>query len=60
MPYEKLTVCEYNAHEKGNTDCPSCDPKPCDEEGCTGLIHSEYVDEDWDNIYYQYKCDECS
>jgi len=47
---------------------PGCDagwcgngyPMACDEEGCTGLVHANFGDENYDCDYWLYtKCDVC-
>lgn len=46
-------------HEIGNKECPVCwrgFPQLCK---CGGLIHAEFEDEDWDNIYLTKSCDKC-
>lgn len=52
-------------HETGNAECDAgwCGgfayPKPCEEEGCTGLIHANFGDESWDGYWLETKCDVC-
>ena len=49
-------------HDVGNENCKSgwCGgwdfPKRCK---CGGLIHADFCDEDYDNVYLNYKCDSC-
>lgn len=54
---------DFGLHGVGNTSCQKgwCGcwgyPKPC---ACGGLVHAEYEDEDYDNVYLNYKCDRCN
>jgi hypothetical protein len=50
------------------TGDPACDegwcggdyPKPCEAEGCTGLVHADFGDEDYDGDYWLHtRCDRC-
>lgn len=53
-------------HVVGNADCSVgwCGtkqyPKPCDNQGCTGLVHANFGDENSDGDYWLYtQCDVC-
>jgi hypothetical protein len=52
---------QVGKHEIGNKDCPDCWEKPYIHEGCGGLIHSEYNDEDTEgnSLWIDRKCDKC-
>ena len=64
-----FTVGEYDEpHSAGDAECGIgwCSgsgwsyPHPCEREGCSGLVHAEFGDEDWDCNYWLYtKCDVC-
>ena len=53
-------------HEVGNNGCyiSWCGsqgyPKDCKQEGCDGLVHADFGDENMDCDYWLYtKCDKC-
>ena len=56
-------------HGVGDSECTSgwCQggggghyPTPCDNEGCGGLIHANFGDEQFDGDYWLYtRCDRC-
>lgn len=52
-------------HEVGNKDCiggwcGGFDEFPHVHEGCGGLVHADFGDEDADDSYWLYcKCDKC-
>lgn len=50
-------------HPVGDEDCPVCwsgFPIECQREGCSGLIHASFGDENADCEYWlYYGCDEC-
>ena len=59
MTEHEFAIGEFRYHEGGNKECSECwggRPSFCE---CGGLIHSQYYDEDWDNVYLYYKCDKC-
>lgn len=49
---------EYE-HEKGNIDCKACWGRQAEQCQCGGIIHTEFLEEDWDNVYLEHKCDNC-
>ncbi len=63
MPDFKIFKIDDNEHEIGNKECSGCwsssEAPRCDVEGCSGLMHNEFLDEDWDNVYLTWKCDVC-
>ena len=49
-------------HEIGNAECPVCWSDGVDGMCVTcgeGLVHAEFEDEDLDNVYLVYCCDQC-
>lgn len=54
-------------HPVGDADCRVCcsdvAPKPCEEDGCNGIVHAAVTDEWWtDDDYgwiHEYRCDLC-
>lgn len=51
-------------HYVGREDCPGCWsdawPVSCETEGCGGLVHAEFEDENYDGDYWlSYRCDRC-
>jgi hypothetical protein len=46
-------------HIVGDEDCDGCYYSPQSKCDCGGLVHNEYDDEDYDNIYLTYRCDKC-
>lgn len=49
-------------HTVGDTECGHCwsgFPRDCDEEGCGGLVHAEFMEESYDSVYLTYRCDRC-
>jgi hypothetical protein len=53
-----------NEHRIGDPDCDAgwCGrnyPKPCDREGCGGLVHANFGDENYDGYWLYTKCDRC-
>lgn len=67
MP-ETITVGEWDAqHPVGDAGCMvgwcagvyGVFPHPCGRKECTGLMHAEFFEEDWDGYYLSTKCDVC-
>lgn len=67
MP-DTIELGEFDSeHRVGDRDCQVgwCGgaqnyPQPCENEGCPGLVHAEFGDEDADCNYWLYtKCDVC-
>lgn len=47
-------------HEVGNKDCAACrDEAPVSCSNCGGLKHVWFVDEDWDSVWFGYRCEVC-
>lgn len=46
------------AHERRNMECPVCYRYP-DTCFCGGLVHIEYMDENWDGPIFERECDDC-
>ena len=50
---------DFSKHDIDNLDCNECwdgYPRQCK---CGGLIHQEFLDEDWDSVYFRYRCNKC-
>ena len=45
-------------HTIGDKECSECwyEPRYCK---CGGIIHSQYIDETWDDLYISHICDKC-
>lgn len=53
---------EHTVGDRECTDgwCGSEYPKPCEEPGCSGLVHANFGDENADGDYWVHtKCDVC-
>lgn len=54
---------EGGIHNIGDKECPECwigYPKSCEQEGCGGLLHAHFGDENYDGEYWLFKqCDTC-
>jgi hypothetical protein len=63
-PAEKMPLGDSgDEHIVGAPKCLACwadYPKACEQEGCTGLVHASFGDENADCEYWLYtKCDVC-
>jgi hypothetical protein len=56
-------VLEGVEHTVGDEDCSQCwsdGPLECTEEDCSGLLHTEFGDENYNGDYWlYYLCDVC-
>lgn len=51
-----------DGHPVGNPDCDLCwegYPRPCEGDGCDGLVHAVFGDESWDGYFLWTRCDVC-
>ena len=63
-----FTMYEGFDHEEGDKKCKSCwdtywenGLPSCADSDCSGLIHNEFGDENWDGDYWlYYRCDKCA
>lgn len=52
-------VIDDCVHDVGDSSCRFCwesFPRECD---CGGLVHGQFLEEDYDGYYLIYKCDKC-
>lgn len=57
---KKAFTIDGDEHEEGNPECSGCFCRNTKRCKCGGLIHVQFLDEDYDgDVHLQFKCDKC-